>query len=59
MSCWWLDLWFPRDVPRQKLAKLGGDPDFTPPPQDRLEQVSDGVAPTTEHSAVEPWWYRL
>ena len=55
----WLDLYFPRNVPLRRLGRLGGDPDFRPPPPDRLEQVSDGIAPTTEHSAIEPWWYRL
>jgi hypothetical protein len=61
-----VDLWcrmvvpgYAEPVTREQLGHRGGDPGFTPPLRDRVAEVQYGVAPTTEHSAVEPWWYRL
>lgn len=61
-----LDLWLRMTVPgyaqpvtRDQLGHLGGNPRFSPPPPDRLSEIQHGHIPTTEHSAIEPWWYRI
>ena len=58
------DLWFRVLLPGyaapvtvEQLGHLGGEPEFAPPPPDHVTQVRTGLAPRTERSAVEPWWW--
>lgn len=43
----------------EQLGKLGGNSHFQEPEQDAVAQEEQGVAPTTEHVAIYPWWYWL
>jgi hypothetical protein len=33
------------------------DPKFQPPAPDRVTQIKQGIAPTTERVTIMPWWF--
>ena len=48
-----------REVTRDDLGHLGGNPRFRPPAPDRTEQILQGKTPTAQHTAIYPWWWSL